>query len=122
MKVTKSTTKVLRTPADNPLLVGQPPSGATRMFVTLELETDEGITGIGLTFIPALDASPMTPALKSAVDALAQMVVGTDPMPVEAVTSNLMEAASGSGPGGIFSLALSAVDINSTVEPLGHSH
>ena len=111
MKVSKSTTKVLRTPADNPLAVGEPPSSATRMFVTLELETDEGVTGIGLTFIPALDASPMTPSLKAAVDALAQMVVGTDPMPVEAIASSLIEANSGAGPGGIFSLALSAVDM-----------
>ena len=62
MKVSKATTKVLRTPADNPLVAGVPPTGATRMFVTLDLETDEGIEGIGLTFIPALSASPLTPA------------------------------------------------------------
>ena len=111
MKVTKATTKVLHTPADSPLALGVPANDAVRAFVTLEMETDEGIDGIGLTFIPALNASPLVPSLKEAVDALAQMVVGQDPMPVEAIASNLMEAASGSGPGGIFSLALSAVDI-----------
>lgn len=111
MKVSKATTKVLRTPADNPLVAGVPPTGATRMFVTLDLETDEGVEGIGLTFIPALNASPLTPALKSAVDALSQMVVGEDPMMVEAIAANLTTAAGGSGPGGIFSLALSAVDM-----------
>ena len=111
MKVTKAKTRVLRTPADNHLVVGVPGDNATRMFVTLEIETDQGVTGIGLTFIPALNASPLTPALKEAVDALSQMVVGEDPMNVEAIASNLTEAASGSGPGGIFSLALSAVDM-----------
>ena len=111
MKVTKAKTRVLRTPADSPLVVGVPVDNATRMFVTLEMETDQGVPGIGLTFIPALNASPLTPALKEAVDALSQMVVGEDPMNVEAIASNLKEAASGSGPGGIFSLALSAVDM-----------
>ena len=111
MRVSKATTKVLRTPADNPLVVGSQQGNATRMFVTLELETDQGVEGIGLTFIPALNASPLTPALKAAVDALSQMVVGEDPMMVEAIAESLKEAASGSGPGGIFSLALSAVDM-----------
>ena len=111
MKVTKAKTRVLRTPADNPLVVDAPPSNATRTFVTLEMDTDEGVQGIGLTFIPALHSNPLTPALKEAVDALAQMVMGEDPMPVEAIACNLKEAATGSGPGGIFSLALSAVDM-----------
>ena len=111
MKITKAKTRVLRTPADNSLEAGVPPSDATRTFVTLELDTDEGLQGIGLTFIPALTGSPLTPALKEAVDALAQMVIGEDPMPVEAIACSLTQAASGSGPGGIFALALSAVDM-----------
>ena len=49
MKLTRSTTRVLITPADNPLVVGVPQPG-TREFVTLELDTDEGIQGIGITF------------------------------------------------------------------------
>ena len=115
MKVTAARTRLLHAPPnnplDNPLIVGVPPSSPTRTFVTLELETDEGLQGIGLTMIPALNASPLTPALKEAVDALSKLVVGQDPMPVEAISCNLQEAASGSGPGGIFTLALSAVDI-----------
>jgi L-alanine-DL-glutamate epimerase-like enolase superfamily enzyme len=49
--------------------------------------------------------------LKAAVDALAGLVVGEDPTQVEAIAAKLRRAAGGSGPGGIFSLALSAVDI-----------
>src|SRR6266852_614472 len=44
-------------------------------------------------------------------DPLAGLVVGDDPTQVEAVGAKLRRAASSSGPGGIFSLALSAVDI-----------
>ena len=39
MKVTQVKTRVLQTPADNPLVVGLPPTTETREFVTLELGT-----------------------------------------------------------------------------------
>ena len=45
------------------------------------------------------------------MDSLAQLVVGEDPTRVEAIASKLRAAAGTSGPGGIFTLALSAVDI-----------
>ena len=57
MKVTKWTTRVLQTPADNPLVVGIDQPG-TREFVTLEVDTDEGLQGIGVTFF----GGPLTPA------------------------------------------------------------
>jgi L-alanine-DL-glutamate epimerase-like enolase superfamily enzyme len=107
MKITHVTTRVLRTPADNPLVVGLPAPTDTREFVTLELGTDEGLVGVGLTFF----GGALTPALKAAVDALAGLVVGHDPTQVEAIAARLRHAAGSSGPGGIFTLALSAVDI-----------
>ena len=45
MKITHVTTRVLRTPADNPLVVGLPAPTDTREFVTLELGTDQGAVG-----------------------------------------------------------------------------
>ncbi len=107
MKVTQVKTRVLQTPAENPLVVGLPSSGDTREFVTLELATDEGIEGIGLTFF----GGPLTAALKEAVEGLGALVIGEDPMRVEAIGAKLRQAASGSGPGGIFSLALAPIDI-----------
>jgi L-alanine-DL-glutamate epimerase-like enolase superfamily enzyme len=107
MKITHVTTRVLRTPADNPLVVGLPAPTDTREFVTLELGTDQGLVGIGLTFF----GGALTPALKAAVDALAGLAVGEDPTQVEAITAKCRRAAGGAGPGGIFALALSAVDI-----------
>ena len=49
MKITHATTRVLSTPADNPLVVGLPAPTETREFVTLELGTDQGLVGVGLT-------------------------------------------------------------------------
>src|SRR5256886_6087509 len=107
MKITHVTTRALRTPADNPLVVGLPAPTDTREFVTLELGTDQGAVGLGLTFF----GGALTPALKTAVDELARLTIGEDPTQVEAITAKLRRAAGSSGPGGIFTLALSAVGI-----------
>jgi L-alanine-DL-glutamate epimerase-like enolase superfamily enzyme len=107
MKVTHVKTRLIQTPADNPLVVGIPVGNATREFVTLELGTDAGIEGIGITFF----GGPLTGALKEAVDALGALTVGENPLHVEAIVAKLRQAASGAGPGGIFTLALSALDI-----------
>jgi len=107
MKITHVTTHLLRTPADNPLVVGLPAPTDTREFVTLELGTDQGLVGIGLTFF----GGALTGALRAAVDGLARLVVGDDPTQTEAIAAKLRRAAGSSGPGGIFTLALSAIDI-----------
>src|SRR5260370_29854054 len=107
MKITHVTPRVLRPPADNPLVVGLPALTDTREFVTLELGTDQGLVGLGLTFFGAA----LTPALKAAVDALAGLVVGDDPTHVEAIAAKLRRAAGGSGPAGIFTLARSAIHV-----------
>ncbi len=107
MHVTHVTTRVLRTPADNPLVVGLPVGDATREFVTLELGTDAGLTGIGLTFF----GGPLTKALQEAIEALGALVVGENPLYVERIVDKLRAAASGAGPGGIFTLAMAAIDL-----------
>jgi len=107
MKITHVTTRVLSTPNDNELIVGLPTPPGSREFVTLELGTDQGLVGIGVTFFGAA----LTPALKAAVDVLAGLAVGMDPTYVEAIVAKLRAASSGSGPGGIFTLALAAVDM-----------
>ena len=106
MKITQLKTRVLQTPGDNPLVVGLPPMD-DRQFVTLELGTDEGIEGIGVTFF----GGPLTRALREAVEGLGSLIIGDDPIRVEAIADKLWRAASGAGPGGIFTLALSAIDI-----------
>src|SRR5438477_5271485 len=107
MKITHVTTHLLRTPADNPLVVGSPAPTDTRESVTLELGTDQGLVGIGLTFF----GGALTGALRGAVDGLARLVVGDDPTQTEAIAAKLRRASGSAGPGGIFTLALSAIDL-----------
>jgi len=107
MKITASRAQIVRLPADEPLAGGPVTPGATRDIVTLTVETDGGLEGIGLTFF----GGALTGALKAAVDALAALTVGEDPLRVEAVADKLRAAAATSGPGGLFTLALAAIDI-----------
>ncbi|MCH8989000.1 MAG: mandelate racemase/muconate lactonizing enzyme family protein [Chloroflexi bacterium] len=111
MKITKSQVQVLHALADEQLVDVQPKAGGMRGFVTLKMMTDEGIEGIGLTFVPAMGLSPLLPALKSAVDALCGLAEGQDPTDIEAVMQGLRQKTIGSGPGGILTLALAAVDM-----------
>jgi L-alanine-DL-glutamate epimerase-like enolase superfamily enzyme len=107
VKVARVTSRILQTPADNPLVVGLPEPTTTREFVSVEVETDDGVQGIGLTFF----GGALIKSLRQAVDALGELVVGEDPMRPEAVTAKLRRAMGGSGPGGIFTLALSPLDM-----------
>ena len=111
MKITKSQVQVLHAPADEQLVDVQPKAGGMRAFVTLKMMTDEGIEGIGLTFVPALGLSPLAPALKSAVEALCGLVVGQDAMDIEAVMQGVRQKTGGSGPVGFLTLAVAAVDM-----------
>ena len=107
MKISHVTTRVLSTPADNPLVVGLPAPTDTREFVLLELGTDQGLVGIGLTFF----GGALTPALRAAVDGLARLAIGEDPSQTEAIVAKCRRAAGSAGPGGIFALALAALDM-----------
>src|SRR5262245_66269929 len=97
MKISHVTTRVLSTPADNPLVVGLPAPADTREFVLLELGTDQGLVGIGLTFF----GGALTPALRAAVEGLARITIGMDPSKVEAIAGKCRRLAGGSGPGGV---------------------
>jgi L-alanine-DL-glutamate epimerase-like enolase superfamily enzyme len=107
MKITHVTTRALSTPADNPLVVGLPAPTDTREFVLLELGTDQGLVGIGLTFF----GGALTPALRAAVDGLARLAIGEDPSQTEAIVAKCRRAAGSAGPGGIISHALAPLDV-----------
>jgi L-alanine-DL-glutamate epimerase-like enolase superfamily enzyme len=107
MKITTVQSSIVRLPAEEPLAGGPATPGATRDFVILTLGTDQGVEGIGMTFF----GGALTGALKEAVQSLGQLTVGEDPLRIEAITAKLRGAAGSSGPGGIFSLAIAAIDI-----------
>ena len=108
MKITKIVTDILRIPEDDPLADMPEKAGRFRPVVTLRIQTDAGIEGIGLTFY----GGPMTGTLRTAVDELGALIVGDDPLRIEAIVRKLRVAAGDNcGPGGIFMLALSAIDL-----------
>jgi L-alanine-DL-glutamate epimerase-like enolase superfamily enzyme len=108
MKITGLETRIVKLPLDEPLADGPTPAGATQNFVTLRLQTDEGVEGIGISFF---GGGTMSGALKAAIEALGGLTVGEDPLHIEFIVQKLRSAAMQSGPGGIFTLALSAIDI-----------
>jgi L-alanine-DL-glutamate epimerase-like enolase superfamily enzyme len=107
MKITGAETMVLSIPEDDPLANMPEEQGRMRPVVTLRLRTDQGIEGIGLTFY----GGKLTGTLRKAVDELCELVDGEDPTRIEAIVARLRQAAGDSGPAGIFTLALSAIDI-----------
>jgi L-alanine-DL-glutamate epimerase-like enolase superfamily enzyme len=107
MKITHAQTHLVRLPDEEPLAGGPPTPEIKRNFVTLTLGTDQGIEGIGFTFF----GGALAGALRMAVDSLAELAKGEDPLEIEKVIGKLKAASASSGPGGITMLALSAVDI-----------
>jgi L-talarate/galactarate dehydratase len=106
MKISGLRSTIVRLPADEPLAdAAENPTG-TRPIVTVEVETDSGVTGLGVTYF----GGALTGTLRSAIDELGGLAVGEDPLRVEAVAAKLRAAAGSAGPGGIFNLAISALD------------
>jgi L-alanine-DL-glutamate epimerase-like enolase superfamily enzyme len=108
MKISRVQTQVIDMSGEKSL-AGLPVQPALSPFVTLQLETDEGIEGIGVGF--TFSSKALTSALKSAIDGLGALAIGHDPMVPEPILSKLRDAAGGAGPGGVFMLAFSAIDI-----------
>ena len=110
MKIIGFEVNSVRIQADKPLVEGVKGSDATRGFVTLELHTDEGITGVGVSFIPGNVSNPLYPALKLSVENLAELLINEDPLQIENLIAKLMSASTGSGPGGILNIAMASID------------
>ena len=107
MKIAQIESRIVRLPADEPLAAGPVSKGATRNFVILKIRTDDGVEGVGFSYF----GWAITGALRTAVEELGQLIVGDDPLQVETIADKLRAAAGGAGPGGIFTLALAAIDI-----------
>src|SRR5690242_2427344 len=107
MKITGLHTDILRIPEDDPLADMPEEAGRLRPVVILRIRTDAGIEGIGLTFY----GGALTGTLRSAVDELGALLVGADPLPIEANLRKLRAAAGDSCGSGIYTLAQSAIDV-----------
>jgi L-alanine-DL-glutamate epimerase-like enolase superfamily enzyme len=106
MKIEQTRSQIVRLPVDEPLADGRPVPGTTRDMVVLRVATSDAIEGIGVTFF----GGALTSALKGAVDALGELIIGEDANRVEHIAEKLRTAAASAGPGGIFTLALAAID------------
>jgi L-alanine-DL-glutamate epimerase-like enolase superfamily enzyme len=105
MKIAGYQVMTLAVPEDDPLANMPEEAGRTRPTVILRLRTDSGIEGIGVT----LYGGRATRSLHAMMEDLCAGIVGQDPMRIEAVLAKLRTGDAG-GPGGIFTLALSAID------------
>lgn len=108
MKITGYEAIILQVPETDPLANMPEEEGRFRPVVSLRLRTDTGIEGIAVTFY----GGKMTGSLRLAVDELAALTVGEDPLRIEHIVAKLRAGTGDScGPHGIFTLALSAIDI-----------
>jgi L-alanine-DL-glutamate epimerase-like enolase superfamily enzyme len=108
MKIAGYEAATLHVPEDDPLANMPEEAGRKRPIVILRLRTDNGIEGIGVT----LYGGKMTGSLRTAVEELAALTVGEDPMRIERIIAKLRNGTGDAcGPGGIFTLALSAIDV-----------
>ena len=107
MRISSIRSQILLLPESDPLADTPENPAAARPIVIVEIGTDDGIEGLAVTFY----GGAITAALKRAVDDLGALVIGEDPHRVEAIGAKLRNAAGGAGPAGMFTLALSAIDI-----------
>src|SRR6516165_10246052 len=107
MKITTIRTQIVELPNDEPLAGFSENPNATNPIVTLRVGTDEGVEGIGVTYF----GGRVTNTLRHAVDELGALAIGEDPLRVEAVAAKLSAAAGSAGPGGILTMAMSAIDV-----------
>ena len=107
MKITRTETTILRIPEDDPLADMPEDVNRLRPVVILRMHTDNGLEGIGIT----LYGGAITGALRNAIDELCELVVGEDPMRIEAILRKLGVAAGDNCGSGIYTLALSAIDV-----------
>ena len=107
MKITQVKTNFVRLPVEEPLVGAPPMTGMLREFITVQVSTDDGIEGIGVTTF----GGKIIKTLMSALDEFGDLIKGEDPLRTELVTAKMRAASAVCGPGGIATLAMSAIDI-----------
>jgi L-alanine-DL-glutamate epimerase-like enolase superfamily enzyme len=103
MKITGYKTQVVNVPREAGSLLAGPAS-----FVTIRINTDQGIEGIGYSgFVSGV----LLKSLAAAVDGLLGLIVGEDPLNVEALTGRLLTTAGGGAPAGLATSAIAGIDV-----------
>ena len=107
MKIQQVKINLVRLPLEEPLVGAPPMPGMLRDFVTVQVLTDDGIEGIGITTF----GGKILRTLKTAVEEFGELIKGEDLLRTEHVTGKMRAASAPCGPGGVATLAISAIDI-----------
>ena len=107
MKIQQVKINFVRLPLEEPLVGAPPMPGMLREFFTVQVLTDDGIEGIGITTF----GGKLVRTLKTALDEFGELIKGEDPLRTEQVVAKLRVASAPCGPGGLAALAMAAIDI-----------
>jgi len=107
MKIQQVKINLVRLPLEEPLVGAPPMPGMLREFLTVQIMTDDGTEGIGITTF----GGKIVRTLKTALEEFGEQIIGDDPLRTEQVTAKLRAASAPCGPGGVVALAISAIDI-----------
>jgi len=107
MKIQQVKTNVVRMPPEEPLVGAPVAASMMREYVTVQILTDDGVEGIGVTGF----GGKVMKALKAVVDDFGELIKGDDPLRHEAIAAKLRAASAPAGPQGLVTLALAAIDI-----------
>src|SRR6516225_3480745 len=107
MKIQQVKINFVRLPLEEPLVGAPPMPGMLREFFTVQVMTDNGIEGIGITSF----GGKLIRTLETALEEFGELIQGEDPLRTEKVVAKLRAASAPGGPGGADSLAISAIDI-----------
>src|SRR6202035_5728504 len=91
MKIQQTKVNFVRLPLEEPLVGAPYMPGMLREFFTVQLQTDEGIEGIGITGF----GGKMVRALDAALEDLGELIKGDDPLRTEAIIDKVPAYASG---------------------------
>jgi L-talarate/galactarate dehydratase len=105
MKIQGIKVNFVRLPLEEPLVGAPYMPGMLREFFTVQLQTDQGIEGIGVTGF----GGKLVRSLRAAIEDFGELIKGDDPLRTEQVNAKL-RAASASCGSGIALLAISAID------------
>ena len=106
MKIKSIRAQVARIPLDEPLAGGPAYFRSHNQFVLVRVDTDD-IQGIGVSFMGGV----LSASLKQAIEQLGELIVGEDPLRIEALLQKLRAAGASAGPGGILTLAVAGIDM-----------
>ena len=93
MKIREIKTNLVRLPLEEPLVGAPPMPGMLREFVTVQVMTDDGIEGIGVTTF----GGKIFKTLKTAVEQFGELMKGADPLAVDLIGAQLRASAHANG-------------------------